>query len=79
MEEKKQQMKEDFEKIKKAKKTIKLFDPPVAQKRDLRDVLNEESKSEMVQISTFADAARPNLIIKSPQVVSKDPILIDPS
>jgi len=79
MEEKKQQMKEDFEKIKKAKKTIKLFDPPVAQKRDLRDVLNEESKSEMVQISTFADAARSNLIIKSPQVVSKDPILIDPS
>jgi hypothetical protein len=42
-------MKEDFDKIKKAKKTIKLFDPPVAQKRDLRDVLNEESKSEMVK------------------------------
>ena len=79
MEDKKKQMKEDFDKIKKAKKTMKLGDAPVAQKPDLRDVLNEESKGEMVQISTFAEPARYNLIIESMQALSKDPIVIDPS
>jgi len=79
MEEKKKQMKEDFDKIKKAKKTMKLVDAPVAQKPDLRDVLNEEYKDEMVQISTFAEPARSNLIIESMQALSKDPIVIDPS
>jgi hypothetical protein len=58
---------------------MKLVDPPVAQTRNLRDLLNEESKGEMVQISTFAEPARSNLVIESIQAVSKEPIVIDPS
>ncbi len=69
MEEKKKQMKEYFYKIKKTKKTMKLVDPPVAQKRDLRDVLNEEYEGEMVQILTFVEPAWSNLIIESMQAV----------
>jgi len=41
---------------------MKLVDPPYEQRRDLRELLNEESKVEHVKISTFAEPAGSCLI-----------------